>query len=562
MPVRWVGSISIPLSVGGAERGKSAAVVAPAVITPTDGRPGPGDLNGHVAVVLLRHAVRIADHKGVRHPRELDRYRVGAAARQVVPFALAASAAPVASIALGAHVQPGVLVMSFVVLFVVSAGMVGVLALSGPAWLHDLFVLVSFGGLSLAVSGAGGAGSGLMAVLMVPVIWMALYGRWRGLAASLIVEVVAALAVSATDPAGLTPDDRRRVLAILAVSALTAWTVFRLVRQFAASERTAREGQRVLVEVAEAARALREGPDARQTVCEAVVTVAEASSALLFEPDGPVHLAVTASAGTPLPHVRIPLGDRSVAALAYLTGQPCFVPEAIGDPRVNPTLARLTAGRSVLAQPFHHGGAVRGVVVAVWPHPLPRMPEHAGHALALLAQEIGTALERADLIDTLSRRASTDTLTGLANRRVWRDNLPALMAAPGPLAVALLDLDHFKTYNDERGHLAGDDLLHVLGRAWRPLLRHEDLLVRWGGEEFALAMPGCPLAEAREIVERLRSAVPYGQTVSAGVTTWDGQERAAALLARADVALYRAKNNGRDRVVAIPATDGETRQTG
>jgi diguanylate cyclase (GGDEF)-like protein len=116
------------------------------------------------------------------------------------------------------------------------------------------------------------------------------------------------------------------------------------------------------------------------------------------------------------------------------------------------------------------------------------------------------------------------------------------------LCVAVLDLDFFKHYNDTRGHLAGDTLLADLGRSWLPQVRPQDLLVRWGGEEFALALPQCTMEDAREVLERLRASLPDGQTASAGLASWDGTESIEALMSRADAALYEAKNHGRDRI--------------
>ncbi|MHB1491607.1 MAG: GGDEF domain-containing protein, partial [Cellulomonas sp.] len=85
--------------------------------------------------------------------------------------------------------------------------------------------------------------------------------------------------------------------------------------------------------------------------------------------------------------------------------------------------------------------------------------------------------------------------------------------------------------------------------------RPQDLLVRWGGEEFALALPGCDLPEALEVLERLRASVRDGQTVSAGLARWDGTETIEALMSRADAGLYRAKNDGRNRTIMAIAGD-------
>ena len=175
-----------------------------------------------------------------------------------------------------------------------------------------------------------------------------------------------------------------------------------------------------------------------------------------------------------------------------------------------------------------------------------------GALLWLLAQ-VGA------LYREVGRLARTDALTGVANRRAWDDELPRELAratrSGEPLCVALLDLDHFKAYNDQHGHQAGDRLLKAAAAAWQGRLRKTDLLARYGGEEFALLLPDCGLASGMEIAERLRTAQPEG-TCSLGVAAWDGQEEAAGLVARADRALYAAKEAGRDRCLAdqAPAT--------
>jgi diguanylate cyclase (GGDEF)-like protein len=90
--------------------------------------------------------------------------------------------------------------------------------------------------------------------------------------------------------------------------------------------------------------------------------------------------------------------------------------------------------------------------------------------------------------------------------------------------------------------------------SWRATLRPYDVLARYGGEEFALIVPGCGVVEATELVERLRSVTPEGESCSAGVAEWDRDEQPEALVARADAALYEAKRSGRDRIVAAPAS--------
>jgi diguanylate cyclase (GGDEF)-like protein len=151
----------------------------------------------------------------------------------------------------------------------------------------------------------------------------------------------------------------------------------------------------------------------------------------------------------------------------------------------------------------------------------------------------------------LEAMAMADGLTGVANRRKWDVQLPLELVRASrtgtPLVVALLDLDHFKAYNDTRGHPAGDDLLQRTAGAWRDRLRAGDVLARYGGEEFAVALSVATLGDALAVVDTLRELVPEGQTCSAGVALWDGLEGPQALVGRADLALYLAKAGGRNR---------------
>ncbi len=153
--------------------------------------------------------------------------------------------------------------------------------------------------------------------------------------------------------------------------------------------------------------------------------------------------------------------------------------------------------------------------------------------------------------DALTTAAATDPLTGLPNRRWWDALIEREMAdaaiAQTTISVAVIDLDHFKAWNDEHGHAAGDALLRDAATAWKRELRSGDLLARVGGDEFVVALPGCDAHHAVEIVSRLGRAIPDGATASSGVATWDGQENTQELIARADRALYTSKADGRDR---------------
>jgi diguanylate cyclase (GGDEF)-like protein/PAS domain S-box-containing protein len=169
----------------------------------------------------------------------------------------------------------------------------------------------------------------------------------------------------------------------------------------------------------------------------------------------------------------------------------------------------------------------------------------------------------------LSRKASTDALTGLANRRVFDEALERDMARCGragtPLSLILLDVDRFKHYNDFHGHQAGDRCLVMVANAIKTsLLRPADLAARYGGEEFAVILPDTGLAGAEAVAERIRTSIAAASaydlgsevTASLGVAEYDltkAPTTPESLVRRADGALYSAKAAGRNRVMAAAA---------
>jgi diguanylate cyclase (GGDEF)-like protein len=157
----------------------------------------------------------------------------------------------------------------------------------------------------------------------------------------------------------------------------------------------------------------------------------------------------------------------------------------------------------------------------------------------------------------LSEMGLTDHLTGVANRRAWDDDLERAIGESKrtrrPLSIAVLNVDHFKAFNDEHGHLAGDRFLKEVAALWRSQLRHSDVLARIGGDEYAVVFRTCTVQSALRVVIRFCHDLPSDLTCSAGVAQWDGHEAPFELMARADAALYRAKDMGRGRpVVAEP----------
>jgi diguanylate cyclase (GGDEF)-like protein len=203
-----------------------------------------------------------------------------------------------------------------------------------------------------------------------------------------------------------------------------------------------------------------------------------------------------------------------------------------------------------------------GVAAALLdPAELRRLAETVSERLAL-------ALANVQLRDALRHQSIRDPLTGVFNRRYMQATLERELSRAArhrhSVGLIFLDLDHFKTFNDTHGHDAGDTLLRELGHLLRARLRVEDVICRYGGEEFVVILPEAALPVAVERAEQLRADVRalvirhYGQTLgavtlSAGVAMYPEHAPDGELLVRAaDQALYQAKQQGRDRVVVAP----------
>jgi diguanylate cyclase (GGDEF)-like protein len=199
-------------------------------------------------------------------------------------------------------------------------------------------------------------------------------------------------------------------------------------------------------------------------------------------------------------------------------------------------------------------------------------PDETKHHLLFLGtavEQISLGLANLRLRDALRDQSIRDPLTGLFNRRYMEESLEREIAratrSATPVAVLILDLDHFKKINDTYGHSAGDHVLRELGAILRYRSRTEDVAARHGGEEFMLMLPGMGKIDAVQRAEELRVAIGDIQlldngidlpkvTVSIGVAVFpDHGYTADDLLRSADRALYRAKNSGRDRVVLVSA---------
>lgn len=202
------------------------------------------------------------------------------------------------------------------------------------------------------------------------------------------------------------------------------------------------------------------------------------------------------------------------------------------------------------------------------------LPQTQGEALMLLAAQTMEVLELRRTLLSLSQANAqlgqqnmTDSLTGIPNRRAYDQRLATetsrAQRTGEALCLLLLDIDHFKSYNDEFGHPAGDTALQEVARLLFSTLRPYDFLARYGGEEFAIILPSTNLTDALLVAERLRGLVakttfPHRKlSISIGVSRMDQDSGARAMVLAADNGLYRAKAAGRNKVVVGKLRHGE-----
>ena len=431
------------------------------------------------------------------------------------------------------------------------AGVLGLILTPRQPLIRVASSLVFLGAVGMLRASVGGANSGVAVVALITVFYVALYGENR-LQLYIVIAGVAAfylIPIVCIGPPEYPHTQYRAALLTIAISAIIGLATRRLVEEVRHQAQEAGDRERMLERVNDVVRALSYSSRARAEVCEAARTIGEASVAALFEPAraGSNTLRVTATAGLEMGDTEIS-DQRSAISKTFTSRQACLITEDIerhlGSREMWEAAARPT---SVLYEPLLRGGETVGVLAVGWSANV-RAEGSRATVVALLAHEAAAVIDRADTVSELTDMAGTDPLTGLPNRRAWDAHINKALAAGRQFIVAMLDLDHFKDFNDAYGHPAGDRLLKETAAVWREQLRSGDLLARLGGEEFGLLLIDCDAARAGDVIERLRGLIYYEQTCSVGFAHRREGESAETVMARADAALYQAKASGRDRV--------------
>jgi diguanylate cyclase (GGDEF)-like protein len=450
--------------------------------------------------------------------------------------------------------------------FVALAGLVlavcaGAVALSpwreDSTWLPLVPALSALLAVALLRQSQGGATSGYSPLAILSVVWVAVVLDRRAVrlvtACSALLFAVPLLLIGAP----MYPESGWRGAALWTVTAYVVGAVVNATvreqrRQALEARRHAHEieeMQRAFSAIASLARDVSLGTDARELVCSVVVSSTDATLATVVEPRGD-GFEITGSAGVPIAAEELRSVQPAASIAAFKSARRVFVADVTRQAGVSPLIIRATGIVSILYEPILRDGIPVGVLSIAWAKPRSELDGRTQAIVQFLAAEAGAAIERSDLLTRLDGQARSDALTSLPNRRAWDETLAVAMRGDARLCVAMVDLDHFKRYNDDNGHAAGDRLLRACALAWKGHLRPADTLARVGGEEFAVLLPSCALTDAAGVLERLREATPSGATASVGVAERQPGESASDLLARADAALYEAKDTGRDRLQA------------
>lgn len=436
---------------------------------------------------------------------------------------------------------------------VVLAGVI--LAYARPTfWLVAPFA--ALGGILLIRSGTDGLEHGLGPLLLIPVMVIALYGSRRSLVAMLSAVALAVVVVHL-----LTHDEElvvtsiwRQDLVLVILAAVLGVAIHELVTRLRAERIVSDQRGEQLELVSRITRQLATSLEPSRTLCEMAVDLTDARGAALYRrlPEGPALLAWEGGS----PRELRQLGPHAINAafddFRGADGDDQVHVYRAGDPELElcaPAWIGFEVGSIVCAsvQAEHE---VIGLLLLAWPDG--DDPEESVVPLDMLAAEASIAIRKQEVTEQLEHLATTDPLTGIDNRRGWNRMISAAVGRSRrysqPLCLAILDLDGFKAFNDTHGHQAGDELLRRCATTWQGLIRVDDHIARYGGDEFVVTLPHTELAQATDVIERLRQAVPAETRCSAGIAVWDGEEPIGRLLERADRALYLAKGEGSGRV--------------
>jgi GGDEF domain-containing protein len=425
----------------------------------------------------------------------------------------------------------------------VSAGALNLILIAVIAWLPwqklpriaDLVPpLLYMVVIALLRDGLGGAVSAYSTLLILPVLWLAMYGNRVELAISVIgVGLMLTMPILLIGEPDYTDEEWRRALLWVTVSGITGLAVQDLVEQV-------RQRAEALHTVSAAVGRRTREIETRSAICEAAKDNARADFAVLLEPDANARrLVTTAATDAAVEHTEVSLTDSNAPAVrAYQHGREHFQQQVDQSPLVAEGGAT-TEVASILWHPVPGRDGAMGVLGIAWQEPTKRLPETLSAVMEALAAEAAGVIERTTLLLRLETVVKVDDATTLPNERAWEEEVPRELSRARrqgtPLSVVLLDLGDFELSPEDTLGRRDRQLLRDAADRWRKELRPSDFLAhRDPAGRFGFLFPDMGAEDAESMAQRLQSLAPESRECAVAVVTWNGIELPAALVQRAE----------------------------
>jgi GGDEF domain-containing protein len=461
--------------------------------------------------------------------------------RRIAPF-LVATAVAFAAIRLPAVERDSQRLIEAGALMLILSGLVLVLPWQQLPRIADLVPpLVYMVVIALLRDGLGGAVSAYSTLLVLPVLWVAMYGRRVDLAVVVIgVALLLTVPILIIGAPEYTDEEWRRALLWVTVAGIIGLAIQDLVEQV-------RQRADALHTVSAAVGRRTREIETRSAICEAAKDNARADFAFLLEPDTNGRRLVTTAATDPLVEgTEIFLSDSGAPAVrAYRNAREHLQQQVEQSPLVAQN-GTITDAGSILWHPVPGHDSPMGMLGIVWNSHVKRLPETLPPVMEALAAEAAGVIERTTLLLRLETVVKVDDTTGLPNERAWEEEVPRELSRArrqgSPLSVVLLDLGEFELTPEGTVGRRDAQLLRSAADRWRGELGSRDFLAhRDPPGRFALLLPNVAVDGAQTAANRMRALAPEGRECAIAVVTWDGLELPAALVERAAAQIELAR---------------------